>query len=176
MIVFSDWVIPGRYRTKRYYCLVPLKSILIPVLYGELLCPPLTKQYYALSLSMKINQWGCEDVCCENFTGPVQFESHSPKWWVLSKFSFQQLCIGKLHSLFYLLKFSIFFKCKIINHIQSLLVTVWLSRKGPGKEAGGWGEITQQKANTRRRQFIMATYRSAFWIVNHMISHAIWNK
>ena len=83
---------------------------LLPVLYGELLCPPtpLTKQYYALSLSMKISQWGREDVCSENFTGPVQFESHSPKWWGLSKFSFQQLGIEKLHSLFYLLKLSIF--------------------------------------------------------------------
>ena len=58
---------------------------------------------------------------------------------MLSKFSFQQLGIGKPHSLFYLLKFNIFFLCKTINHTQSPLVSVWLSRKGPGKEARGGG-------------------------------------
>ena len=77
--------------------------------YRENYYAPLTKQNYTLSLSMKISQWGREDVCSENFTGLVQFESHSPKWWVLSKFSFQQLGIGKPHSLFYLLQFNIFF-------------------------------------------------------------------
>ena len=44
-----------------------------------------------------------------------------------------------------------------MNHIQSPLVSVRLSRKGPGKEAeggGGGGKSTQQKANTRRRKFI----------------------